>query len=143
MLAFLHFNGAWLSLEPVRHVDSVLLLVAVGENVCALDGLVEVSEDIVDDDDGLSRVGGARHVGLVAADLFVGALGLVPLLHDGRDIAAGLIVAVACMGRGQLSFGHLNGSSFEQALNVPGEEGWRGVKLIATTALAGVMSTGG
>lgn len=38
--------------EQVRNIDLVLVVtVAVGEDVCALDGLGEVTEDVVDNDD--------------------------------------------------------------------------------------------
>lgn len=50
-------------MEQVWHEDLVLLvLIAVGEDVCALDGLIKVSEDIIDDDNGLSRISRAGDI---------------------------------------------------------------------------------
>jgi hypothetical protein len=58
-----HLNGARLALEPVGHVNLVLLLlVAVGENVGTLESLVKVAKDVVDDDNGLCGVRGAGDV---------------------------------------------------------------------------------
>lgn len=47
-----------LALKEVRHVNLVLVVfvIGVGEEVCALEGLRAVSEDVVDDEDG----GGSR-----------------------------------------------------------------------------------
>lgn len=55
-------NGARLALEPVRNEDLVLLLMAGGQDVGALHGLVEVAEDVVDDDDALGGVRRAGHI---------------------------------------------------------------------------------
>lgn len=53
----LPLNGAGLALEPVRDKDLVLVVgVAEGEDVGALQGLVKVSKDVVDDYDGLLGV---------------------------------------------------------------------------------------
>lgn len=58
-----HLNGAGHAVEQVWHEDLVLLvLVAVGEDVCALDGLVKVSEDIIDDDNGLGSISWAGDI---------------------------------------------------------------------------------
>ena len=48
------------ALEEVGHEDTVFLLVGGSENVTSLDGLVEETEDVVDDHDGL---GGVRRAG--------------------------------------------------------------------------------
>lgn len=46
--------------EEIRHEDLVLVGgVGVGEDVGALDGLVAVAEDVIDDEDGGGGVGGA------------------------------------------------------------------------------------
>lgn len=59
----LHLDRARLALEPVRHIDLVLLVViAVGENIGALDGLVKVSEDVVDNDNSLGCIGRAGDI---------------------------------------------------------------------------------
>jgi hypothetical protein len=61
--ASLHLNGAGLALEPVRHVNLVLLVVvAVCQNISTLESLVEVAEDVVDDDNGLCSFLGASDV---------------------------------------------------------------------------------
>lgn len=52
----LPLDGAWLALEPIRHEDLVLLGVAMGENIGALNRLVEVAKDVVDDNDTLGGV---------------------------------------------------------------------------------------
>ena len=58
-----HLNGAGLAVEPVGHEDLVLVVVvAGGEDVGALDGLVEEAEDVEDDDDGLGGVLGAGDI---------------------------------------------------------------------------------
>lgn len=58
-----HLDGAGVPVEQVGHVDLVLLvLVAVGEDVGALDGLLKVAKDVVDDDNGLVGVGGTGDV---------------------------------------------------------------------------------
>ena len=54
-----------LAAEPVRDEDAVLLravLRAAAQDVGALQGLREVPEDVVDDDDALGRVAGAGSV---------------------------------------------------------------------------------
>lgn len=55
-------NGARLALEPVRDEDLVLLPGAGREDVGALDSLVKVAKNVVDDDDSLGGVGRASHV---------------------------------------------------------------------------------
>lgn len=58
-----HLNGTGLALEPVGHVDFALLLrVAVGEDVDALDSLVKVAKDVEDDDNGLGGIRGTGDV---------------------------------------------------------------------------------
>lgn len=87
-------NLGRVALEPVGHVDAVLVLVvAVGEQVGALDGLVKVAKDVVDDNDGMLGVLRARDVRLVVANGLVGALGLVALTDNGGKVAAGGAVA--------------------------------------------------
>lgn len=111
-------DGAGLALEPVRDEHAVLLGSGGGHDVGALEGLLEEAEDVEDDEDALLGVGGAGGVcggglsesgegtwassssrlgrartGLEAAEVFVAALGLVALGHDGRNVAAGGAVA--------------------------------------------------
>lgn len=87
-------NLGRVALEPVGHVDAVLVLVvAVGEEIGALDSLVEVAKDVVDDNDGVLGVLRARDVRLVVANGLVVALGLVSLADNGREVAAGGAVA--------------------------------------------------
>lgn len=85
-------NGAGLALEPVGHEHLVFGVVTGGQDVCALDGLVEVAEDVVDDDDALGGIIGAGDIGLQTIVLAVGTLGLVAGGDDGRDVAAGDLV---------------------------------------------------
>jgi hypothetical protein len=64
--------------EEIGHEDLVLvLLVAVCEDIGALQRLREVPEDVVDYEDGLGGIAGAGHVGFEAVEGFVGAFGLV------------------------------------------------------------------
>jgi hypothetical protein len=57
------FNRAWLALEPVGHEYLVLLVVvAKGEDVGTLHGLVKVAKDVINDDNGLGGVGGAGDI---------------------------------------------------------------------------------
>lgn len=50
-------------MEQVWHEDLVLLVaVAIGKDVRALDGLVKVSEDIIDDDNGLGSISWAGDI---------------------------------------------------------------------------------
>lgn len=57
------FNRARLALEPVGHEHLVLVVViAIGQDVGSLDGLVKVAKDVEDDDDGLGSVGGASDI---------------------------------------------------------------------------------
>lgn len=60
--SYVPLNGARVSLEPVGDEDLVLLFVAEGEDIGTLNGLVEVAENVVDDDNGLGCVGRAGHV---------------------------------------------------------------------------------
>lgn len=55
-------NRGRIALEPVRDKDFVLLVLAGRKDVGALDCLLEVTEDVVDDDDSLGGVGRARHI---------------------------------------------------------------------------------
>ncbi len=55
-------DGARLALEPVRDKDLVLLVVAGGEDIGALDGLVKVAEDVVDDDNSFGGIGRAGDI---------------------------------------------------------------------------------
>lgn len=88
-------NGAGLALEPVGNEHLVLcVFVALGQDVSALDGLVEVAEDVVDDDDALRRLIGAGDIGLQAIVLAVSAPGVVAGGYDRRDVAAGSLVLV-------------------------------------------------
>lgn len=57
-------NGARLALEPIGHEHLVLGVVAGGQDVGALDGLVEVAEDVVDDNNALGGIVGAGDIGL-------------------------------------------------------------------------------
>ena len=52
-------NGARLPFEPVRDEHLVLLGIARREDIGALDGLVEVAKDVVDDNNSLGGVGRA------------------------------------------------------------------------------------
>ena len=58
----LPLNRARLALEPVGDEDTVLLGVAGGQDVGALDGLVEVAEDVVDQNDALGGILGTSDV---------------------------------------------------------------------------------
>ena len=88
-------NGARLALEPVGHEYLVLgVVVAGGQNVGALDGLVEVAEDVVDDHNTLGGIIGAGDIGLQAIVLAVGTLGVVAGGDNGRDVAADGFVLV-------------------------------------------------
>jgi hypothetical protein len=49
-------------LEPVRDEDLVLLVVAGGEDIGALDGLVKVAEDVVYDDNSFGGIGRAGDI---------------------------------------------------------------------------------
>lgn len=61
--ALLHLNGAWAALEPVRNENLVLLVsVAKGKNIGALESLIEVAKDVVDHDNGLLGVYGASDI---------------------------------------------------------------------------------
>ena len=82
-------DGARLALEPVGHEHLVLGLVAGGQDVGALDSLVEVAEDVVDDHDALGGIIGAGDIGLQAIVLAIGTLGAVAGRDDRRDVAAG------------------------------------------------------
>lgn len=110
----IHVNGQWFALEPVWHKDLVLLVViAVREDVGALQRLVEVAEDVEDDHNGLGSVVRTsdiythqsvsvehrgrtrrRRTRLVATDILIRTFGLVALGHNGRDVAARGGVAV-------------------------------------------------
>lgn len=70
-------DGQGLAVEGVGHEDSVLLVVVgSGQDVTALDGLVEEAKDVHDNEDALAGVlGRARHVRLLAVNGLV-----VPLL---------------------------------------------------------------
>lgn len=54
-----------------------MLLVAVREDVGTLQGLREVSEDVVEYEDGLGGITGAGYVGFEAVEGLVGAFWLV------------------------------------------------------------------
>jgi hypothetical protein len=49
-------------LEPVRDEDLVLLVVAGGEDIGALDGLVKVAENVVDNDNSFGSIGRAGDI---------------------------------------------------------------------------------
>jgi len=56
-------NRAGLAEEPVRNEDLVLVVLIAGrENVGALDGLVKVAEDVIDDDNALGGIGRASGI---------------------------------------------------------------------------------
>lgn len=58
-----HLDRARLALEPVRNKDLVLLvIITVRKDICALDSLVEVAEDVVDDENGLGSILGTSNV---------------------------------------------------------------------------------
>ena len=91
-----------------------MIPVTRGEDICALECLLKEAENVHDDHNGLVGVLGAGHVcvlsataslglvvsqldeltGLVAADIYIGAFGLVALADDGRNVAARLAVSV-------------------------------------------------
>jgi len=96
-----------LAIKEIGHEDEVLvLLVRVGENIGALESLIEVAKDIEDEQDGLGRCGRASHICKVvsleilslghqsgrthlrATNRLISTLGLVALGDDGSDIAA-------------------------------------------------------
>lgn len=53
----LPLNRARVALKPVRHKHLVLLvLVTVGQDVGALDRLIKVAKDVVDDEDSLGSI---------------------------------------------------------------------------------------
>lgn len=59
----LPLDWAGLAVEQIRHKHPILgVLVAGGQDVGALDGLVEVAEDVVDDDNALAGIRGAGYV---------------------------------------------------------------------------------
>jgi hypothetical protein len=58
----LPLNGARLAVEPVRHKDLVLLVVARSEDIGALNRLVEIAKNVVDDDNPLGGIGRAGRV---------------------------------------------------------------------------------
>lgn len=88
-------DGQGRAVEGVGHEDGVLVVVVGGgQDVAALDGLVEEAKDVHDDEDAPSGVrGGARHVRLAAVEGLEVALLGVAGRDDGRDVAAGLGVA--------------------------------------------------
>lgn len=86
------------------------MVVGGGQDVAALDGLVEEAEDVHDDQDALADLlGGARHVRLLAVDGLVDALLLVARGDDGRDVTAGGGVA-AGGGHGRHFVGGVGGA---------------------------------
>lgn len=88
-------NGARLAFEPIGHEHLVLgVVVAGGQDVGTLNGLVEVAKDVVDDDDALGRLIRAGDIGLQAIVLAIGTPGVVAGGDDGRDVAAGGVVLV-------------------------------------------------
>lgn len=109
----LPLNWARVALEPVRHKHLVfVVLVAGGQDIGALDSLVEITEDVKHGDDALGGVGRPSNIcighwlaeemagrrvmltSLHASKLLVRALGSISGGHNRRDVAAGLIVAV-------------------------------------------------
>lgn len=72
-------KGQGLALEGVGHEDGVLVVVVGGgQDVAALDGLVEEAKDVHDDENGLGSIlGRASHVRLLAVNGLVGTLLLV------------------------------------------------------------------
>jgi hypothetical protein len=91
-------DGARVSLQQVGHEDAILrVLVGRRQDVGALDGLVEVAEDVVHGH--YPALGGlrTRHVRLEAAEVVgVGAFRGVAFCHYRGDVAAGFVVAVGC-----------------------------------------------
>jgi hypothetical protein len=54
---------SWIALEPIWHEDLVLVVLVRGrENISSLERLREVSEDIVDVEDGLGSIGWASDI---------------------------------------------------------------------------------
>lgn len=84
-------DGQGFAVEGVGHEDGVLLVVVgSGQNVAALDGLVEEAENVHNDQNALAGLlGRPRHVRLLAVNGLVVALLLVARGHDGGDVAAG------------------------------------------------------
>jgi hypothetical protein len=119
----LRLSWAQIALEPVRHEHLVLVvLVAGGQDIGALDSLVEVTEDVKHGDDALGGVSRTSNISiegwlaeelagrraaltsLHASELLVRALGDISRGHNRWDIAAGFIVAVGS-GHGRHSGG--------------------------------------
>lgn len=65
----------------------LFIWVRIGEDICALEGLREESEDVVDDEEGAFGVRGTGDIGFQAVDDGVGAFGLVVFRDDGGGVA--------------------------------------------------------
>jgi len=70
------------------------MIMGSGENISTLDGLWEVAEYIINEDDGLGGIGGSSNVCLQAPNSLVFTLLLIAFGNDGRNVAAGCRVAV-------------------------------------------------
>jgi hypothetical protein len=109
----LPLSWARVALEPVRYEHLVLVVrITSGQDIGALDSLIEITEDVINGDDALGGVSWTSNIciggwlavelngrraaltSLHAPELFVRALGGISGGHNRRDVAAGLIVTV-------------------------------------------------